>query len=172
MTEIDPFDFTFFINWLGLFGNIFAIIFFIAPINLIIKLHNKELHPEKTPYLIMTMNIMNCFLWLSFGYLIDDFFIMLGNGIGYPLNLLYLSCFFYYYMNRKLLKSLLLIIPAILISGGLFLLLIFVIKDLDISKYSAMFFNILMFGAPGQKIVISFLIIKNIICYVVILKIL
>jgi len=149
----DPFDFSKFINMLGLFGNIFAIIFFIAPISLMIKLHKKEVDPIKIPYLIMLMNVFNCFLWLSYGVLINDFFLKLANGIGYPVNLIYLCLFFYYKEDSNYFKSLIFIFPSIIISGGLFVLLAYVIEDKNISRYSAMIFNILMYSAPGQNIV-------------------
>lgn len=152
----DPFDFTKFINWLGLMGNIFAIIFFIAPISLMVKLHKKEQDPAKIPYLIMIMNVMNCFLWFSYGILIEDFFIMLANGIGYPTNLIYLCLFFFYKADRNFLKSLGFILPSIILSGALFAALAFWIKIQDVSKYSAMVFNIFMYGAPGQNIVRKF----------------
>ena len=149
----NPFDFNKFINWLGLLGNIFAIIFFIAPISLMIKLHKREQDPGKIPYLMMIMNVMNCFLWFSYGILINDFFVMLANGIGYPINMIYLCLFFFYKYERNCLKSMVYILPSIIVSGGLFALLAFYIKNEDVSKFSAMFFNIFMYGAPGQNIV-------------------
>lgn len=154
----NPFDFTHFINLLGLFGNIFAIILFISPFFLMIKLHKRELHPEQFPYLIMMMNMMNCFLWLSYGILIDDFFIKLANGIGYPINLIYLCLFFFYRADRSIGRSLFLILPSIIISAGLFFLLAFVIQNTNLSKFSAMIFNIFMYAAPGQNIVNLFVI--------------
>lgn len=156
----DPFDFTKFINLLGLLGNLFAIIFFIAPIGLMVKLHKKEINHSKIPYLMMIMNVMNCFIWFSYGLLIDDFFIKLANGIGYPTNLVYLCLFFFYKFDRNCLKSMAFILPSIIVSGGFFYLLAYVIKNENVSKYSAMVFNIFMYGAPGQNIVSAFYFIK------------
>jgi len=149
----DPFDFTQFINILGLLGNIFAIIFFVIPITLIIKLHKKEINPNNVPYLMMIMNVLNCLLWFSYGILKNDFFLKLANGIGYPINLIYLCLYFFYKAERQTIKSLFLILPTIIFSAGLLFLLAYVIENQDLSKFSAMVFNILMYGAPGQKIV-------------------
>lgn len=155
LTSTDnPFDFTQFINLLGLFGNIFAIILFISPFLLIIKLHKREIDPQQFPYLIMMMNVMNCFLWLSYGILIEDFFIKLANGIGYPINMIYLCLFFFYRSDRSFGRSLFFILPSIIISAGLFYLLAYVIQNTDLTKFSAMIFNIFMYAAPGQNIVI------------------
>ncbi len=149
----DPYDFTLFINWIGLIANIFAVMFFISPIFLIINLHKKELTPEDTPYLLMAMNIKANCLWLSLAYKIKDYYIMAANIIGFPLNIIYLCFFFYYYLERRFIKSLVFIIPTILISLGLFLILILVIKHVNFSRYSSMIFNILTYVAVGQKIV-------------------
>jgi len=146
-------EFNTFQDWLGLLGNIFAIIFFILPIFQMIKLHKKIEDPKNVAYLMMIMNVMNCFLWLSYGILKNDFWVMLANGIGYPTNMIYLCVFFFYYFDRNFFKSLIYILPSIILSGGLFAILTYAIVSEDLSKYSACVFNVFMYGAPGQKIV-------------------
>ena len=150
----NPLDFSIFKNFVGLFGNIFGLTFYIAPIILMVKLHKKQLDPLKTPYLIMIMNVMNCLLWASYGFLIDDFFLILANGIGCPINLLYLCMYFFYRSEKKILKSFILIFPTLIFVLGLFYFLTFTLKNEEVSNYSAMIFNILMYGAPGQNIVL------------------
>ncbi len=102
---------------------------------------------------MMIMNVLNCLLWFSYGILKNDFFLKLANGIGYPINLIYLCLYFFYKAERQTIKSLFLILPTIIFSAGLLFLLAYVIENQDLSKFSAMVFNILMYGAPGQKIV-------------------
>jgi hypothetical protein len=156
MTDIkpNPFDLSIFKNCVGLVGNVFAIIFFIAPIDLMMKLKNKEQDPKNTPYLIMTMNVMNCVLWLSFGYLINDYFIMFGNSIGLLLNLIYLCLYFYFRFEKSVNLYVFLSFISNAVAISLFIFLAFVLRVEEVAKYSAMIFNILMYGAPGQKIVI------------------
>ena len=155
LEDNNPFDFTQFKNLLGLFGNIFAIFFFISPIADMKKLHKKEKDPKDVAYLIMIMSIMNCVLWLSYGILKTDdkFFICLANGIGFPVNVIYLCLFFLYYNDRSCGKALIYIIPTLLVSGGILGVLAFVVKISEVCQYSAMVFNIFMYGSPGQNIV-------------------
>lgn len=151
----DPFDFTQFKNLLGLAGNILAITFFIAPISLMRKLHKREQDPKDIPYFIMLMSIMNCVLWVSYGILktADKFFILLANGIGFPINLFYLCLYFFYKADRDCGKSLMYILPSIICSCGILALFTWGIKIIEVAQYSAMIFNIFMYGSPGQNIV-------------------
>lgn len=150
----NPFDFTIFKNWVGLLGNILSIIFFFSPISLIIKVHKGYLSPNNTPYLIMMMNIMNCVLWLSFGILHDEFFLLFCNAVGYSLNSIYLGLFFIYWFKKKIWLIVFLIILSLGISLSCLFFLTYVFKALYVAKYSAMIFNVLIYIAPGQKIVI------------------
>jgi len=151
----DAFDFTLFKNWLGLAGNILAIFFFIAPVSLMKKLHKKEQDPKDIPYFIMLMSIMNCVLWVSYGILKTDdkFFILLANGIGFPINLFYLCLYLFYRSDRDCGKSLTLILPSIIVSCGILAIFTYAINIIEVSQYSAMVFNIFMYGSPGQNIV-------------------
>ena len=140
----------------GLFGNIFAISFLISPAILLLKIHKRQQDPLKTPYLMMVMNIINCVCWFSYGFLINDFFIQLANGFGYSINTIYLCIYFFYRLNRNFIKSMMIIFPTVIIAVGLFFLLSFAIKNEDVSRYSAMVFNIFMYAAPGQRFVNNF----------------
>ena len=55
--------------------------------------------------------------------------------------------------ERNFLKAMIYILPSIIVSAGIFFLLTYVLEIKDVSKYSAMVFNIFMYGAPGQNIV-------------------
>jgi hypothetical protein len=155
LNDNNPFDFSEFKNILGLIGNILAISFFASPISEMRKLHKKEQNPNDTPYLIFVMSILNCAIWISYGILKTDdkFFLLLANGIGYPLNLIYLCLYFYYRNDRECAKSSLYIFPSILISLGIIALFTWGINVIVVSQYTAMTFNVLMFAAPGQNIV-------------------
>ena len=155
LLENDPFDFTKFKNIFGLCGNIVVIFFFVSPISFIKKLHKREQDPKDVAYLIMVFTIMNCLLWLSYGVIKtnDRFFLILGNAIGFPLNLIYLCLFFFYKSERKFSKASLYIFPSIIISVGIFIIFYYLIKIKELSQFTAMFFNILMYAAPGQNLV-------------------
>ena len=149
----DSLDFSNARNIMGLLGTIFAILFFIAPISLMIKLHKKQIDPLKTPYFIMMMNNLNCVLWLSYGLLISDFFIILANGIGISVNVIYFCLYFFYRLEKKIMKTLLVVLITLTLTGGILVILTYVIKINDLSRYSAVVINVLMYAAPGQKMV-------------------
>lgn len=155
LNDNNPFDFSQFKNILGLVGNILAISFFISPISLMTKLHKREMDPKDVPYLIMIMTILNCVIWITYGILKTDdkFFLLLANGIGYPLNLIYLCLYFFYKNDREIVKSSIYIVSSIVISAGLLALFTWGINIPDVSQYTAMTFNVLMFASPGQNIV-------------------
>lgn len=142
-------------SYVGILGNIFAMLLFIAPITLMIKLHKRQVDPLNVPYLIMLMNIMNCVLWLSYGIITSDIFLGVCNGVGFGFNIVYL-CLYFIYRFRKDLKNAL-IYDALAVISTTFILVLYawVFKSQGVAQYSAMIFNIFMYAAPGQKLVID-----------------
>ena len=140
-------------SYVGIIGNIFAMVLFIAPITLMIKLHKKQVDPLKVPYLVMLMNIMNCVLWLSYGIITSDIFLCVCNGVGFSFNIVYF-CLYFIYRYRKDFKNALVYCSLAVIST-LFILILFawVFKSQGVAQYSAMIFNIFMYAAPGQNLV-------------------
>jgi len=157
MSDLDKLDLVAdtaaFKSYVGIIGNIFAMILFIAPITLMIKLHKKQVDPQRVPYLIMMMNIMNCVLWLSYAIITSDIFLGVCNGVGFFFNIIYL-CLYFFYRYRKDYKTALLY-NALAVISTLFILVLFsfVFKSQGVAQYSAMIFNIWMYAAPGQKLV-------------------
>ena len=154
--EVDQFDFSNAINLVGLISNILAIIYAFGPTTLMIAIHKKILKPSDTPYLIMvTLTIMATF-WISYGILKPDnkFFLILCNAINAPVNLFYLGLYFYYRSERKFLQSLKYTIPCIVITVGVFFIFTYAIAIMEVSQYTAMVFNISIYAAPGQNLVI------------------
>jgi len=155
LDENDPFDFSYFKNLLGLFGNILAIFFFIAPISIMIKLHKKQQDPKDTPFLLFIATCLNCTFWTSYGILKtkNKFFILLCNSVGLPLNYIYFCFYLFYRFDRKCGKSLLYMIGSGLFLGGVLSIWTYAIKLEIVSQYSAMIFNVILFATPGQNIV-------------------
>ena len=140
-------------GFVGFIGNILALLFFIAPISMMKKLYKREQIYDQIPYFLMIMTILNCSLWLSYGMIVKDFFLIIGNAIGAILNMVYLCIYFFFRWEHNKFKFCLIssIVPYLFLT--IWGLLTYIIKDGDVSRFSAMFFNILMYGAPGQKIV-------------------
>lgn len=140
-------------TYVGAIGNIFAIILFISPITLMIKLHKKQIDPLKVPWLIILMNIMNCILWLSFGIITEDIFLCVCNGVGFGLNIIYICLYFIYRYRQELKLAFVYCSLAIISTAFILLFYAFVLKSQGVAQYSAMLFNVFMYAAPGQRIV-------------------
>ena len=150
----NPFDFSIPKNIIGLLGNITAISLFISPIFMIISICKREMKAKDIAYSLMLMSILNCLSWLSFGILEKDIFMILGNSIGYILNLIYFSIFLFFRFEENRPIFILLTFVLFVVTGFLWVGLSFLIKNKILSKYIAMTFNILLFASPGQKLVI------------------
>lgn len=157
--EVNEFDFTNYLNVVGLLANIVAIIYALGPITIFILIHKKVLKASDTPYMIMVTLITMSTFWVSYGILKPDnkFFLILPNTINVVFNLFYLALFFYYRAERKFLKSLIYTIPSILVTLGFFFIFTYAIAIIEVSQYTACVFNITIFAAPGQNIVNIFL---------------
>jgi len=106
----------------------------------------------KISYLIFLASIMNCLLWFIFGIQIQTLEIYLCNAIGGVINIIYIIIFWYFFGERNFLKFIGLSVATLAILFGIFELLWAVIDNPDVSQYSAMVFNVIMYAAPGQKI--------------------
>lgn len=139
--------------YVGVLGNIFAFIFFLSPIPMIIKICKRKLDPLQTPYLIFIMNCMTCLLWLSYGIIIFDEFLIFSNIVGLTINFVYLSIYIIIIFKKRGFTTFFLIIGSIIFAGFVLFILAFAIDNQPIAEYSAMIFNIFMLAAPGQKAV-------------------
>jgi hypothetical protein len=153
--ENEPFDFTKAVNVMGLIATIFSIIYAFGPVMLMIKIHKKILKPTDTPYLIFVTLILMGQFWISYGILKPDnkFFIILSNVFNVGLNFIYIALYFFYKFDRNFFKTLLYTIPSYLVSCGICLIYIYAIANMEVSRYSAMVFNIFVYLGPGQNIV-------------------
>jgi hypothetical protein len=153
MSTSNQFDFSIPKNIIGLCNNIFAILFCISPIFMLRSIHRNEIHAKDIAYSVMLLTILNCLSWLSFGIITKDFFIKFGNTIGLTSNLIYLSIYFYYRFIDDKKLFIFSTIGINLFSISLWVFLSFILKNPDVSKFTAMIFNILMFISPSQKLV-------------------
>jgi solute carrier family 50 protein (sugar transporter) len=153
--ENDPFDFSKPVNIIGLIANICSIIYAFGPITLMYKIHKKILKPTDTPYLIFVTLILMGQFWISYGILKPDnkFFIILSNCFNVGFNFIYLGLYFYYKYEQRFFKSLLYTIPCYISSCGICLIYILAIANMEVSRYTAMICNILVYLGPGQNLV-------------------
>jgi solute carrier family 50 protein (sugar transporter) len=135
---------------LGLFGNLFAIVFFLIPIWMIINLI-KTKKIETIPWLLFIFTILNCEFWLIYGLKLKAWPVYVCNGFGITTNFFYLITF-YLFLN----KSILIKVIYIVISFSSFILIFAVfyyfITNIQLIGAIACTVNILMFATPLQKI--------------------
>ncbi len=58
-----------FYDYVGYLGNAFALFFFFSPVKDMIGLFKGKEDVNNIPYLIFLCNILNCVLWVTYGFL-------------------------------------------------------------------------------------------------------
>ena len=58
-----------FYDLVGYLGNVFALFFFFSPVKEMIGLFKGTENVKNIPYLIFNFNILNCVLWVTYGFL-------------------------------------------------------------------------------------------------------
>jgi hypothetical protein len=142
----------------GWIGNALALFFFFSPAVGMYSLIKGKIEHKTIPFVLLIANIMNCILWFIYGFKKEDYQIYACNGIGGVTNLIYLIIFWYYFADKNIGKHLGLTGLTIGTLAGIWAIFQFLVEDPEITGYVAMVFNIIMYAAPGQKIVRSFLI--------------
>lgn len=137
----------------GWIGNALALFFFFSPALVIYKLMKKEIEAKTIPYVLFLANLMNCLLWFIYGYRKEDNQVYICNGIGCSITLIYLIVYWYYFVHKKILHYLGLMLATLVVMAGVFSACMFWVSNNEITGYVAMVFNIIMYAAPGQKIV-------------------
>ena len=95
---------------------------------------------------------MNCILWADYGLLNNTFLVYFANGIGGTITLVWITIFLVFLGKKNIGIALAYNIALIIGVIGIMLLFYFII-DVKITGYVAMVFNVLMYAAPGEKIV-------------------
>lgn len=89
-------------------GNLTVIMLYVAPYKDIMDIYYTKKY-DKFPYLILIASIVNCFFWLLYGILTSQIGLIIGNGIGLTLNIVYWLVYVYCLeisRNKKLILSL------------------------------------------------------------------
>ncbi len=137
----------------GWIGNALALFFFLSPAIVMWKLIKEEIKHSVIPYVLLIANIMNCLLWLIYGLNKEDYQIYGCNGLGGVINAVYLTIFWYFFAEKKIGNYAGYVLATYGFLVGVWALFTYAITDNDIIGYVAMVFNIIMYAAPGQKIV-------------------
>ena len=136
----------------GWIGTVIAIYFFIAPIVPIIQLIKTKITYKELPGLLLIFSLVNCILWADYGLNLELMQVYVCNISGSVITLVWIIIYIIYFSEKKVLKYLLLIFLFIILMSGFAFVFYYIINP-QITGYSAMIFNVLMFAAPGEKIV-------------------
>ena len=135
----------------GWAGTVIETYFFISPVVPFYKVLSGKLDYQDAPGVLLIMSFMNCILWADYGLVKDNPQVYFANGIGGSITLIFITIYLIYLGKRNIGLALVYNFGLLAIVIGLMLLFYFIVNP-DVTGYVAMFFNILMYAAPGEKI--------------------
>lgn len=142
------------VGWLG---NALALFFFFSPAIKIWSLMKEKISHTEFSYFSLIANIMNCLLWFVYGFRRNTLEIWVCNGIGGVTNLIYLSVFWYFFCNKNTLNYSLYLLATFALIAGIFAGFNWGFSSYEVAGKTAMVFNVLMYAAPGQKLVKNYI---------------
>ena len=135
----------------GWSGAALATYFFIAPCVPFYKLVNEQIKVNEIPGFLLICSFMNCILWADYGLLDNAIQVYFTNGLGGAITLVWITTYLIYLGKQNVCFALILIILLMIAVGGISFVFYFIISK-KITGLTAMVFNVLMYAAPGEKI--------------------
>ena len=136
----------------GWSGGALATYFFIAPCVPFYKLVNEQIKVNEIPGFLLICSFMNCILWADYGLLDNAIQVYFTNGLGGAITLVWITTYLIYLGKQNVCFALILIILLMIAVGGISFVFYFIISK-KITGLTAMVFNVLMYAAPGEKII-------------------
>jgi uncharacterized protein with PQ loop repeat len=134
----------------GWTGTAIATYFYLAPAAPFYQVITGKLKYEDSPGILLIMSFMNCILWADYGLVKNDFQVYFANGLGGSITLIWIVIYLIFFAKKNVGLSILYNLGLVAVIVGI--MFAFYYLDLDITGYSAMIFNVLMYAAPGEKI--------------------
>ena len=94
---------------------------------------------------------MNCILWADYDLLDNAIQVYFTNRFGGAITLIWITTYLIYLGKQNVYFALILIILLMIAVGGISFVFYFIISK-KITGLTAMVFNVLMYAAPGEKI--------------------
>jgi solute carrier family 50 protein (sugar transporter) len=135
----------------GWSGAVLATYFYIAPCVPFYKLVNEQIKVNEIPGFLLICSFMNCILWADYGLLDNAIQVYFTNGLGGAITLIWITTYLIYLGKQNVCFALILIILLMIAVGGISFVFYFIISK-KITGLTAMVFNVLMYAAPGEKI--------------------
>jgi hypothetical protein len=141
----------------GWIGNALALFFFFSPAVKIFALWKEKISHTEFSYFSLIANIMNCLLWFVYGFRRDTLEIWVCNMVGGLTNLIYLIIFWFYFSNKNLVKFSFFFTATLGVLFAIFAVFYWAFDSYEVAGKTAMVFNIIMYAAPGQKLVLCYI---------------
>jgi uncharacterized protein with PQ loop repeat len=138
----------------GWAGTIIATYFYLAPVVPFIQVLTGKLDYKDSPGILLIMSFLNCILWTCYGLGIKDFMVYFANGIGGSITLVWITIYLIF-LGKKNIGLALGFNFGLIVLVIFFMLFFYYVVDAanpEVTGYFAMFFNVLMYAAPGEKI--------------------
>ena len=138
-------------NIFGWTGTVITAYLYIAPCVPFIKVVKEEIRYSDSPGLLLIFSAINSILWIVYGLLQNNIQLYVSSGTGAISTVIWITIFLIFFAEKKFCLAfslILFLIISILIIANVFF---YLIGDY-ITGLGAMIFNILMYAAPGEKI--------------------
>ena len=136
----------------GWIGATISIYFYFAPGFPFYKVLKDQMNYQDLPVILLISSFLNCILWADYGLIKNSTQIYIANSLGGTIALIWITIYLLYLGTKYFVVSLILNILILIATGAISFLFYFKI-DTNITGLIAMIFNILMYAAPGEKII-------------------
>ena len=136
----------------GWVGAVISIYFYFAPGFPFHKVLKDQMNYQDLPVTLLISSFLNCILWADYGLIKNSTQIYITNSFGGTITLIWITIYLLYLGKKYFVVSLILNILILLATGAISFLFYFII-DSNITGLICMIFNVLMYAAPGEKII-------------------
>ena len=136
----------------GWVGTALALYFYIAPCVPFYKVIKGTMTWKESPGVLLICSFLNCILWSDYGLIRDQFSVYLANGIGGTITLIYITIYLIHLAERKILLSLFYNFFLMCCIVEIYFIFYYLVPS-KVTGIIANVFNVLMYAAPGEKIV-------------------
>lgn len=136
----------------GWVGAIISIYFYFAPGFPFFKVLRDQMNYQDLPVILLISSFLNCILWADYGLIKNSTQIYITNSFGGTITLIWITIYLVYLGKKYFIVSLIVNILILIGTGAISYLFYFII-DSNITGLIAMIFNVIMYAAPGEKII-------------------
>lgn len=139
----------------GWIGAALALFFFISPIVPFIKLIKHQVKLNTIPIIMLICSVLNCVFWFSYGLYINEYPVWVCNGVGALISSIWIIIYWVFFAELKWIPAIIYNLIYINIIGELYYIIHIIVgrEGNSVIGWIAMGVNILMYAAPGAKVI-------------------